>query len=734
MNQKSITAFGGLLIIVGLLVAGIQKPVFAASIGSDSAKFSRCMALAETGDSLAAMDCLLAIDDGTGDHLGRMVNFFLAGRAYNRNDYPGVAVYLDLGIPAELADHGLYLRAMALQSGGQPSLAADAWRRLAADTTSVYLETALRELAAAARTNLPLVGFLAAVDHYDRHSTSAAGRQTLQLSAAEMLAAASRHTEAVERLRSAYLLAPGSSEGRALLNALQTYKKRHGHAPRLPRPQELRREFVALDAARQFSSGLNRIVQEMQTATGAQNAELLSYYKGRFESGLGRHRDALGTFQNFCDRFPHSEFHGEALYHLGRSAYLRDTDTLAVRSLARVAAQRDNLELAGRALDLLGILYMDRNQSASAVDVYEAWDEICPEDCPGRSDCLWRMGWAYWETGRYGEAVESWDRLYDPASSSAYNPAALYWSGRAAFRAGMQAGGRLRQSELLRRYPYSYYSILIPDTAEAVDYIALPLDVPSIDEIYSGGGAHARKFALLVALRMTDLALREWPAVRAELGASPGIVWWKARLQLEAGDRFAAWRTVYADLAHVIIAYGARPAEFFSVVYPLDYDPQIVELSRQHGVDPDFVFALICQESHYSPGIVSAAGAVGLMQLMPETAKREAARLGVGYARSKLTDPGYNLKLGIAHVARLFKDFHGDSVLVLAGYNAGPSAATAWFEEFGGRERDVFIEKIPYRETRLFIKRNIEHRAAYRRLYTQAAASTDGFSAGQASE
>jgi soluble lytic murein transglycosylase len=125
----------------------------------------------------------------------------------------------------------------------------------------------------------------------------------------------------------------------------------------------------------------------------------------------------------------------------------------------------------------------------------------------------------------------------------------------------------------------------------------------------------------------------------------------------------------------------------------------------------------VCQESHYAEQIVSSAGAIGLMQLMPATARTQARKIGVPFATDRLYDGQYNVQIGVAHVAELEREFSGDSLLVLAAYNAGKSAAQMWFEEFGDADRDVFVEKIPYRETRLFVKRIIEHIAAYRRLY-----------------
>jgi soluble lytic murein transglycosylase len=109
------------------------------------------------------------------------------------------------------------------------------------------------------------------------------------------------------------------------------------------------------------------------------------------------------------------------------------------------------------------------------------------------------------------------------------------------------------------------------------------------------------------------------------------------------------------------------------------------------------------------------------MQLMPATAKQQAKEIGKPFRESDLYQAEHNLEIGIAHVAKLFEEFSGDSVLVLAAYNAGRSAAQSWFEEFGDQDRDEFIENIPYKETRLFVKNIIEHAAAYRRLYPDAA-------------
>ncbi len=125
--------------------------------------------------------------------------------------------------------------------------------------------------------------------------------------------------------------------------------------------------------------------------------------------------------------------------------------------------------------------------------------------------------------------------------------------------------------------------------------------------------------------------------------------------------------------------------------------------------------------SDFYTGAVSRAGARGLMQLMPRTAKRVARRIKVRYSRKKLrTDGAYNLRLGRAYLSGLTQDYGGSYVLALAAYNAGPARANRWIEAFGDpRAANVdpidWIESIPFDETRNYVQRILESLVVYRR-------------------
>ncbi|MGJ3264005.1 MAG: lytic transglycosylase domain-containing protein [Salinarimonas sp.] len=140
------------------------------------------------------------------------------------------------------------------------------------------------------------------------------------------------------------------------------------------------------------------------------------------------------------------------------------------------------------------------------------------------------------------------------------------------------------------------------------------------------------------------------------------------------------------------------------------------------AVDPALVYAIARQESAFHPRAISHAGARGLMQLMPATARATARRFGLAYAPERLlSDPAYNATLGSAHLAELIERWGGSYILVFAAYNAGGGAATRWIERFGdprggGVDPVDWVEMISYPETRNYVQRVMENYQVYRRL------------------
>ncbi|MBZ9820923.1 lytic transglycosylase domain-containing protein [Mesorhizobium sp. CA4] len=214
------------------------------------------------------------------------------------------------------------------------------------------------------------------------------------------------------------------------------------------------------------------------------------------------------------------------------------------------------------------------------------------------------------------------------------------------------------------------------------------------------------------------------------------------RLQEAGYDRYA--ETLYRDLAGQLTSPGElallavlaekqgnhfmalkvgkiaaqRGIDVGALSHPLGVIPDSANIS---GSGKALAYAIARQESEFNVGAVSSAGARGLLQLMPGTAKQLAKKAGMSFSQARLTsDAGYNATLGSAFLGEQLDRFAGSYVLTFAGYNAGPNRAAQWMAKYGDpRGKDVdavvdWIERIPYTETRSYVQRVMENYEVYK--------------------
>ena len=145
----------------------------------------------------------------------------------------------------------------------------------------------------------------------------------------------------------------------------------------------------------------------------------------------------------------------------------------------------------------------------------------------------------------------------------------------------------------------------------------------------------------------------------------------------------------------------------------------ILKEASKAGVDPYFALAIMREESHFNPKAVSRAEAMGLMQLMPETAHEVARRHKIEIGSiEELFDPYFNTLLGTRYLGRLASNFDDDVLLTAGGYNAGPRNMKRWLKIWGKVSPDEFVEHIPFKETRNYVKRVFRSYIIYRHLYS----------------
>lgn len=154
-------------------------------------------------------------------------------------------------------------------------------------------------------------------------------------------------------------------------------------------------------------------------------------------------------------------------------------------------------------------------------------------------------------------------------------------------------------------------------------------------------------------------------------------------------------------------------------VYPLQYDYMVRQYSYENQVDPALVASVILVESKFDRQASSHRGAVGLMQIMPDTAAWIAEEMELpGYSPEQLGDVHLNIQMGTWYLAYLLKEYDGNKVLALAAYNAGRGTVDDWVQKYGWEKNFSEIEKIPFSETKNYVRIVLLNEKQYNHLYS----------------
>jgi soluble lytic murein transglycosylase len=177
----------------------------------------------------------------------------------------------------------------------------------------------------------------------------------------------------------------------------------------------------------------------------------------------------------------------------------------------------------------------------------------------------------------------------------------------------------------------------------------------------------------------------------------------------------------------IMTAAQLRLFNDYTLLYPQPFDREVRAAAELSKLPPELIYSVMRQESLYRTDAVSSAGARGLLQLMPDTARRTARAFKQPKpSPDALFDPDVAIVLGAAHLRELLDRFGGQTVAALAAYNAGPNAATRWIPP-QPVEADVWIENIPYNETRTYVQRIVWHNLVFNWLKSREPQKADGW-------
>jgi soluble lytic murein transglycosylase len=398
----------------------------------------------------------------------------------------------------------------------------------------------------------------------------------------------------------------------------------------------------------------------------------------------------------------------------------RDRTGKALSVLAAVASTGADAE-ASEAMYLRARYLEELQRDAEAEEAYRALAARFPtRDLAGSA--LWRVGWVAYLRGDIRGAEESWKRLTNGPGGS-HRLAALYWSGRVHERQGAREAAQALYERLLEDAPRSYYGVLAEQRLAGARDVARETGEPAIRlpanprDAVAGDPGFAR-VDLLRRLGLIDLALVELEDVVQRSAGDSVRLYGLTSAYVEDERYHLALRIMRRNFAGLAsTGHPSIPRAFWEMLYPFAWRAEVLDAAQRVGIDPLLVAAVVREESNYYPRAVSPAGARGLMQLMPATAQPMAAIRKWSFRDGDLLDePAANIELGASFLAGLLREF-GDPRLALAGYNAGPRRARQWWQARRSDDVEVFVEEIPFDETRFYVKRVMLSWEEYRRIY-----------------
>jgi soluble lytic murein transglycosylase len=618
-----------------------------------------------------------------------------------------------------LAGYAAYLTGLAELELDRIDDARRTFAALRAAKPAGYLaEAATLQLAEASTTQRD---YAAAVALYEELlAQKPASPDDVLLRLARAASSAGDRVRALEAYQTLYYDWP-TSEGAAAAEQEMPLSALEPITPGSPRfARELARA-ERLFAERRFAPAREAFDRLAATATGDQ-AELVQLRLVESDYYLRRYQRVREDLKPFLDR---ASRRAEA-----RFFYLMTTRAAGSRDeyIALTRALVDEFPSSSWAEDALNNLASfhivnDEDDQADAV-----LRELASRFPSGRytARALWKIGWRAYRQARYAEAAEVFERAAVAFPRSDYRPSYLYWAARSRQQAGDAAASDAGLQLVVTDYANSYYGRLATAALKAKSAAIPPSRLQRLPAA-AGGPADASipptadLIRWLISLEMYDEALDEVLYAERTWGGSPSLGATRAWLLNRTGELRPAITLMRQTYPQFLAAGGeSMPPEIVSIIFPLQHWPLISQHAAAHGLDPYLVAALIAQESTFDKDIVSAAKAIGLMQIMPTTGRRWARRLGIrNYSTRKLTVPEINVRIGTAYFADLVKQF-GSVHAALAAYNAGEGRVVKWQRDRPGLPTDEFIDDIPFPETQTYVRRILGTAEDYRRLYGPA--------------
>ncbi|NVJ03244.1 transglycosylase SLT domain-containing protein, partial [Myxococcus sp. AM009] len=498
---------------------------------------------------------------------------------------------------------------------------------------------------------------------------------------------------------------PYGDEAMAWLTEGSTPPVKLGYTERTTRADR----FLGAGAARR---GLDELATLDKVKLDKAQAARVALLRAKAWFALGRMEDAEKALA--LARKGPAAVAAEADLLVARRA-LRSDDNDRARTLMAALDKKYPSQPAGdEGAFFAGWLDLQAGRFADAVRSFTAFEARYPRS-RRRDEGMWFRALAHLRQEEYAKARAALEALLATYPRSNMGPQARYWMARSRELEGAKADTLgPAYTAVITSAPASFYALMANERLKALSLKA-PAHFPQPPQVLK----LPRPPELELAVELTRAGLFRDAADEVEAHAA----------RLRSADQalpFAHALLGLGEYGHAYTvaarhlwgrAFGARAPEALAPFYPRAFATAVEGAATRHQVDPYLVWAIMRRESAFRPEVMSMADARGLMQIIPKTANAIAEKLTEpAPAPADLFSPERNIRYGAWYLSRLMERF-AHPVLAAAAYNAGPGSAAKWIQERGSLPLDLFVETIPFKETRGYVKQVVADLFLYHAFY-----------------
>lgn len=443
------------------------------------------------------------------------------------------------------------------------------------------------------------------------------------------------------------------------------------------------------------------------------------YRAARGLEGGGKYKEAIAFYQLLNQSFPAAPETATGLLNLSQ---LQDEQN-STKTLDQVIARFPDraAEALVKRADTLEALKSPESAKQARLSILSQY--------PGSEEAAeirFKNARANAKAGKIANAAQWARQIVNDSPSSDLAPEAGFWLGKWSLRQNQPEVARRAFEQVIREHPDSYFAwrsavhldwdvgdfdsvrSYTPQIVLPGKRASLPAGSPTLQELYLLG-----QDATAWAQWQFEFDNSQKPTVSEQF--TDGI------LRLGVGDNldgiFMVSSLAWRDLPEEKQEYALlkENPEYWRAIYPFPFAPLILGWAQERALNPLLVTALVRQESRFQADIQSYVGAVGLMQVMPETAAWISDQ--IGDKSYTLSEPADNVEFGTWYLDFTHREFGNNSLFAVASYNAGPGSVDDWIEKGNYQNADEFVEEIPYPETKGYISSVFGGYWNYLRLY-----------------